>query len=161
MKATVYALVDELHQICELKNITISTAESCTGGLVSSNITEKSGVSSWFLGGVVSYANQCKQNILKVSAENLDTFGAVSEPVALQMAQGANRVTGSDFSVALTGIAGPEGGSIDKPVGTVWIAWAKHNQAKAECFLFEGDRNAVREQAVMQALKGLIKIIKK
>jgi len=161
MNTDLLGLVQQLNDCCELQKCTISTAESCTGGLVASYITELSGVSSWFLGGVVSYANQCKQNILQVREQDLIKFGAVSEPVALQMALGANSITGSDYSVSLTGVAGPDGGSIEKPVGTVWIAWANENEALAQRFLFKGDRKSVREQAVEQALLGLIKKIKK
>jgi len=135
MNTEIQDLVSELNDLCKKQKITISTAESCTGGLVAGNITEQSGVSSWFLGGIVSYANQCKQNILKVSGADLEKYGAVSETVALQMAKGANQITGSDYSVSLTGVAGPGGGTKDKPVGTVWISCADKNDAEAECFL--------------------------
>ncbi|MCJ8312834.1 MAG: CinA family protein [Saccharospirillaceae bacterium] len=161
MNTDIADLVLQLNDCCQLQKKTVSTAESCTGGLVSANITEQNGVSSWFLGGIVSYANECKQNILKVNSGDLEKFGAVSETVALQMAIGANQITGSDYAVSLTGVAGPGGGTKNHPVGTVWIAWANKNEANAECFLFNGDRKSVRELAVKQALLGLIKKIKK
>ena len=161
MNTDLEQLVLELNDYCQLQNCSVSTAESCTGGLVSAKITEKNGVSSWFLGGIISYANQCKQNILNVNGADLEKYGAVSETVALQMAIGANQITGSDYCVSLTGIAGPGGGTKDRPAGTVWIAVAYKNKATAECFLFNGDRKIVREQATKQALLGLIKKIKK
>ena len=138
-----------------------ATAESCTGGLVSSAITSVSGSSEVFEMGVCSYANRIKQSILGVSVQALENFGAVSEQVAKEMAQGVMKCSGSDFGVSTTGIAGPNGGTEEKPVGTVWIGVCSKNSCRAERFLFgvsgcpEGltEREYIRRQAVCKALE--------
>ncbi len=137
---------------------TLGTAESCTGGLISAWITSLPGSSAWFKGGVVSYANEVKSGLLKVPDELLATHGAVSEPVALRMAEGALAALGVDYSLAVTGIAGPDGGSPEKPVGTVWIAWAGAGQVIAKHYLFAGTRQNIREQAMQEALRGLLEL---
>lgn len=119
---------------------TVSTAESCTGGTVSSMITSVPGASEYFLGSVVSYSNSVKHSVLGVSEEILDTYGAVSEECVRAMASGARQVTGSDFAVATSGIAGPSGETEDKPVGLVWIAVATPKSTKAARFVFSSDR---------------------
>lgn len=136
------------------------TAESCTGGLIAACCTELAGSSVWFDRGWVTYSNEAKTELLSVPAELLAEHGAVSEPVALAMARGALARTpaggGADWAVAVTGIAGPTGGSPAKPVGTVWIAWAhRDGAAHAQCHRFEGDRAAVRAATVDHALAGL------
>lgn len=132
------------------------TAESCTGGGIAQALTEIPGSSRWFERGYVSYSNEAKQELLGVNAETLETHGAVSEEIALEMARGAVARSRGHISVAVTGVAGPDGGTPSKPVGTVWIAWGqKLGYAEAQCFHFEGDRHAVRQQTILEAIKGL------
>jgi nicotinamide-nucleotide amidase len=131
-------LVDELNK----RNQTLCTAESCTGGLIASQITSIAGASKVFPGGIVSYSNAMKSSQLGVSEALLQQHGAVSKDVALAMAQGALRVGHADVALAVTGIAGPDGGSEDKPVGTVWIAWGSADRLKAECLVLPFDRQA-------------------
>lgn len=136
---------------------TVTTAESCTGGGIAEAITRVSGSSAWFETGFVTYANQSKQRWLQVSAEELATHGAVSEPVVRAMATGAREAAAASLAVAVSGIAGPDGGSADKPVGTVWFAWAgPDGQLISECRRLQGDRRAVRAQTVLRALEGLL-----
>lgn len=139
----------------------ITTAESCTGGLVAAALTEIPGSSAWFEQGAVTYSNAVKHALLAVPAAVFEQSGAVSEACVRAMAAGAKRASGADVAVAVSGIAGPDGGTVDKPVGTVWIAWAIGNDVFAECFLFSGDRRRVRYQAVICALRGTISHIEK
>ena len=132
-------------------------AESCTGGGVAAAITDVAGSSRWFETGFVTYANIAKERLLGVKGETLDVHGAVSEAVVREMAQGALWEAGADIAVAISGIAGPGGGSVDKPVGTVWFAWVTATAMETRCHHFAGDRQAVRQQAVVTALEGLIK----
>ncbi|KLV06761.1 damage-inducible protein CinA [Photobacterium aquae] len=135
-----------------------ATAESCTGGGVATAITDIAGSSAWFDRAFVTYSNEAKQEMLGVAAQTLDSHGAVSEAVVREMAAGALAHSRADISVAISGIAGPGGGSESKPVGTVWFAWAdRHGWISAERYLFEGDRSAVRAQAVTVALEGMRK----
>lgn len=135
----------------------LATAESCTGGWIAKVLTDRAGSSAWFAGGIVSYANAAKQALLDVSDEVLARDGAVSERCALQMAAGALARFDVQVSVAVTGIAGPDGGTADKPVGTVWIAWARADRGiDARRFVFAGDRDSVRRQTVAAALGGLL-----
>jgi len=136
--------------------LTAATAESCTGGWVAQAITAVPGSSAWFVGGYVSYSNAAKQSMLGVKAQTLARSGAVSEAVVVEMAEGALRNTGADISVSISGIAGPDGGSDEKPAGTVWFAWAVKGRPTVSCLsFFHGDRESVRRQAVEQALEGL------
>ncbi|WP_370978999.1 CinA family protein [Agaribacterium sp. ZY112] len=130
----------------------ITAAESCTGGLIAAAITEVAGSSSWFEQGFVTYSNQAKQAMLQVSAVEISHSGAVSEPVVRAMLSGAIKVSGADLGVAVSGIAGPGGGTEAKPVGTVWLAWGSELELYSKCFLFKGDRASVREQACEMAL---------
>ena len=135
----------------------MTTAESCTGGWIAKVCTDRAGSSAWFESGVVSYSNRAKSAMLGVAESVLARAGAVSEAVALAMADGARRATGAEAAVAVTGIAGPEGGSAVKPVGTVWFGWCVGQRpAEAECVVFAGDREAVRRQTVAHALEGLL-----
>jgi nicotinamide-nucleotide amidase len=134
----------------------IATAESCTGGLVAGAITAIAGSSAWFERGFVTYSNLAKEQQLGVAPSTLERFGAVSEETALEMAQGALRGAPAQWAVAVTGIAGPEGGSPDKPVGTVWFAWAGPDHLQTLKRQFDGDRTAVREASVRVALEGLV-----
>ncbi len=139
------------------------TAESCTGGMVAAELTSRPGSSDWFEGALVTYRLSAKQRLLGVPHALLERYGAVSEPVARAMAEGAIRVSDADVSVAITGIAGPEGGDVLAPVGTVWFAWARRDHPGAEpvCVQatqhrFSGSRDEVRMQAVALALEGVL-----
>lgn len=135
-----------------------ATAESCTGGWIAKALTDVAGSSAWFDRGLVTYSNAAKQELLWVSAEILAEHGAVSEPVVRQMAEGALARSAADLAVAVSGIAGPGGGSAEKPVGTVWFAWARTGQTtRSERRLFAGDREAVRRQSVAHALEGMLR----
>ena len=138
---------------------TVACAESCTGGNIAHLITALPGASAYFLGGVVAYSNEVKIHVLGVRAEDLKKYGAVSEPVALQMAQGVRRITGADYSVATTGIAGPSGGTPEKPVGTVWIAVAGPNGTHAKKFLFSHTRERNIGKASTTALRRLVELV--
>ncbi len=137
----------------------LCTAESCTGGLIAKTLTDLAGSSDWFERGFVTYSNQAKNEMLAVSSSVIEDYGAVSEPVAVAMATGALDHSYADFSVAVTGVAGPAGGSDDKPVGTVWIAVASAGQNIARRFQFSGDRDAVREATLVEALQALIDLV--
>lgn len=146
---------------CRAASVKVATAESCTGGGVAEAITRTPGSSQWFEGGIVAYANEGKMSVLGVSADTLAAHGSVSEAVAGEMARGALARTGADFGVGVTGIAGPDGATADKPVGLVWIAWAgRHGVIHTLGERFEGDRAAVRRQAIEAALEGLIRLIR-
>nr|WP_198005032.1 CinA family protein [Alcanivorax sp. DG881] len=150
--AAAQALAGSLAQ----QRLLLTTAESCTGGGIAETLTGIAGASAWFDRGFVTYSNEAKLSMLGVSQSTLDRFGAVSEATALEMARGAISHSGAHVSVAVTGIAGPDGGTPDKPVGTVWIAWGqKLGYAEARRFQFDGDRNAVRQQAILEAILGL------
>ena len=132
------------------------TAESCTGGLIAAACTDLAGSSDWFERGFVTYSNAAKTELLGVPPELITTHGAVSEPVARAMAAGAVARSHAQVSVAVTGVAGPSGGSADKPVGTVWFGWCVGDRCSTERMLFTGDRAAVRAQGVAHALAGLL-----
>lgn len=134
----------------------VSTAESCTGGGIAEAITRIAGSSAWFEAGYITYSNAQKTRQLGVPAELFEQVGAVSAEVVQAMARGAQRNSGARFAVAVSGIAGPGGGSAEKPVGTVWIAWADDVHLQVQRYLFAGDRQAVREQTVAAALQGLL-----
>ena len=132
------------------------TAESCTGGWIAKAVTDVAGSSAWFDCGMAAYSYEAKQALLGVRPQTLETHGAVSRETVVEMVSGALVHSGATLAVAVTGIAGPGGGSEDKPVGTVWIAWKRRGgYAKAEVFHFDGDRDAVRRQTVASALAGL------
>lgn len=132
------------------------TAESCTGGWIAKCITDIPGSSAWFDCGMVAYSYEAKQALLGVRPQTLEQFGAVSRETVVEMVSGALVHSGATLAVAVTGIAGPGGGSEDKPVGSVWIGWKRRGgYARAELFRFEGDRDAVRRQTVVAALRGL------
>ena len=134
----------------------MASAESCTGGLIAGACTDVSGSSNWFERGFVTYSNAAKTELLGVPAALIDTHGAVSEPVARAMAEGAVRHAPVQCSLAVTGVAGPTGGTPDKPVGLVWFGWCVGGVASTESRRFPGDRAAVRAQAVTHALAGLL-----
>ena len=134
----------------------MASAESCTGGLIAAACTELSGSSDWFDRGFVTYSNAAKTDSLGVPAALIDAHGAVSEPVARAMASGAVAHSAAHCALAVTGVAGPTGGSTDKPVGTVWFGWSTPAGVATEHRRFDGDRAAVRTQAVRHALAGLL-----
>ena len=153
----------ELRQLSErvglalkARGATITTAESCTGGWIAKVITDIAGSSSWFERGFVTYSNEAKSQMIGVKPETLAAHGAVSEPVVVEMAIGALKAARSDYAISVSGIAGPDGGSDEKPVGTVWFGFASVNGqgiTRRECF--PGDRDAVRRQATAYALHTL------
>ena len=136
----------------------LATAESCTGGWLGKVLTDVAGSSAWYDRGFITYTNQAKHDLLDVGSELLAEFGAVSEETAMAMAQGALENSLADHAIAITGIAGPAGGTEEKPVGLVWFAWAerKNSSIRAESVTFEGDREAIRRQAVRFALKNIV-----
>ena len=144
----------------KLQHKKISCAESCTGGLIAATLTEIPGSSEVFNGSAVVYSNQAKNKILGVSNEILNNFGAVSEECALAMCEGALRIYDSDYAVSVTGIAGPDGGTDLKPVGTVWFGFASHEKKFAIKKLFLGNRHEIRESTVEFALNELLHTIK-
>ena len=137
----------------------LATAESCTGGLIAAACTDLAGSSNWFERGFVTYSNAAKTELLGVPAELIEQFGAVSEPVARAMAAGALAHSHAQVAVAVTGVAGPGGGSTDKPVGTVWFGWATPTGQHSECQHFAGDRAAVRAATVRHALTRLLGLL--
>ena len=135
-------------------------AESCTGGWIAKSLTDIAGSSDWFDCGMVVYSYEAKQGLLGVRPQTLEEHGAVSRETAIEMVSGALVHSGASVAVAVTGIAGPGGGSPDKPVGTVWIAWKRRGgYARAQVFHFDGDREAVRRQTVGQALAGIAELL--
>lgn len=142
-------------RLCSGK-LRLATAESCTGGLIGHWITEWPGASTFYVGGVTAYANKVKESLLGVPQETLEAHGAVSEATVLAMASGACFRLGADVGVAVSGVAGPGGGSAEKPVGTVWIGWSVGGEVSARGFLFAGDRSAVKRAAAAAALTGLL-----
>ena len=145
-------IAERLVELLKARGLTCATAESCTGGGVGAALTAVPGSSAVFLGGVVSYANAVKRDVLGVSAATLDTVGAVSPETAAQMADGVRRLAKADLAVSVTGIAGPGGGSAEKPVGLVWFGLATPDGTRTERAIFAGDRTAVRAKAVTHAL---------
>ena len=153
-------LTKTLAAILLSRNWTVSLAESCTGGLVSATLTELAGSSEWFERGYITYSNEAKTECLEVPARLIESHGAVSEPVAKAMAEGARINSGSNVAISVTGIAGPSGGTAEKPVGTVCFGWATENQTLTKTMHFDGDRQAVRQQATEFALTELIALLR-
>jgi len=152
-----FALAQRLGRVLAERRWTTATAESCTGGLIAGAITDVAGSSAWFDRGFVTYSNEAKSEMLGVRGETLAAHGAVSEATAREMAAGTLARSGADIAVAVTGIAGPAGGSPGKPVGLVCFAWARRGgPVDARTLHFAGDRAAVRTAAIAAALEGLI-----
>ncbi|KRC12389.1 damage-inducible protein CinA [Hydrogenophaga sp. Root209] len=149
-------LVEALARALKTRGLMMATAESCTGGLIAGACTDLSGSSDWFERGFVTYSNAAKTSMLGVPAALIAQHGAVSEPVARAMAAGALAQSAAQLAVAVTGVAGPTGGSADKPVGTVWFGWATPAGTFTEHQRFDGDRAAVRAATVRHALTGLL-----
>jgi nicotinamide-nucleotide amidase len=148
--------IEALGALCVSRGIFCATAESCTGGLLGAYITALPGASRWFAGGIVAYDNRGKIQLLGIDPELLHTHGAVSEQVALHMAQGVCRILDVQAAVSITGIAGPDGGSREKPVGLTWIGCALHGVTHARSFDFPGSREQVRQAACAEALRCLL-----
>lgn len=166
MKGNSAILAVQLGEKLLSRRLTVTCAESCTGGGIASAITDVPGSSQWFHAGFVTYANQSKQQLLNVPAGVLLAEGAVSKSVVELMALGALKSSDADIAVAVSGVAGPGGGSKEKPVGLVWFCWAKRSGEnvsvmEAQSFQFNGERSSVRAAAIEQALKGLLNILEK
>lgn len=153
----ILALAERLGGACHDQGVTVTTAESCTGGGVANAITAVAGSSDYFETGYVTYSNAAKRRLLGVPETVIEAQGAVCRETVEAMVKGACRESGADIGVAISGVAGPGGGSPDKPVGTVWLSWGGSGWVEAECHHYPGDRQAVREQAVRDALIGLIR----
>lgn len=151
---------EEIAALLLERHLMIGTAESCTGGRIANILTSRPGSSSYFKGGIVAYCNEVKREVLGVSADDLATFGAVSQPVVEQMARGVQRVLACDCAVATSGIAGPGGAVPGKPVGTVWIAAAYGPKLVSHCFHFSKDRLGNIETAAGAALQLLCRLMK-
>ncbi|MGA8783734.1 MAG: CinA family protein [Polaromonas sp.] len=153
------ALVTHLAEILQKNGWLLAAAESCTGGMISAACTDLAGSSNWFERGFVSYSNEAKTELLSVNAALIAQHGAVSEEVARAMVQGAIAHSRAQVAVAVTGVAGPSGGSTAKPVGTVWFGWATPAGIVSEMRRFDGDRAAVRSATVQYALQGLVDLL--
>lgn len=153
-------LEEKINKLAIERDVSVATAESCTGGFIAHLITSIPGSSTFFKGSVVSYSNEIKENILKVKKQDLNKYGAVSETVVEQMAEGARELLNVDYAVATSGIAGPDGGTIEKPVGTVWIAVASKKETISACFNFSNNRDRNIEKSANMALEMLYKKIK-
>ena len=157
--AGLLALAADVGEYLRAQRQTLVTAESCTGGWIAKMITDIPGCSDWFECGVAAYSYEAKQALLGVRPETLTQHGAVSRETVLEMVSGALIASGASLAVAVTGIAGPTGGTPDKPVGEVWIAWKRRGRyPNARVFHFDGDRESVRRQTVAAALLGLMGI---
>ncbi|WP_020406488.1 CinA family protein [Hahella ganghwensis] len=154
--AKVDQLAAELGLLLQQKGYKVATAESCTGGGISFAITSVAGSSHWFEQSLVTYSNEAKQRCLGVSEETLRVHGAVSEATVTSMVKGLADITQAELCIAVSGIAGPGGGTLDKPVGMVWLAWCLRGKVEPQCFHFEGNRDEVREFSIEQALQGAI-----
>jgi len=159
VSAATFRLAIRLGALLEQREWRVAAAESCTGGLVAGAITDIAGSSAWFERGFVTYSNAAKTEMLGVRAETLAAHGAVSEPTAREMVAGALERSSAHLAVAVTGIAGPSGGTLQKPVGLVCLAWGRRGGVvRSVTERFSGDRAAVREASVVTALEGLIRI---
>jgi nicotinamide-nucleotide amidase len=160
LNASVDDLVAQLAALLTARGWMLASAESCTGGMIAAACTDLAGSSAWFERGFVSYSNAAKTELLGVPTGLIATHGAVSEAVARAMAQGALAHAHAQCAVAVTGVAGPTGGSADKPVGTVWFAWATPGGLHSECQRFDGGRAAVRSATVEHSLRTLMDLLR-
>jgi nicotinamide-nucleotide amidase len=157
---SITALCEQLATALQAKQLKLASAESCTGGLIAKTCTDLAGSSNWFEAAIVSYSNASKHRLLGVDEALISTHGAVSEKVVLAMLQGLFDHTDADIGVAVSGIAGPGGGSAEKPVGTVWLSYGLRNQAAhSELLRLDGERVEIREKTLKIAIKSLIKIV--
>ena len=150
----------ELGDLLQQRGAVVTTAESCTGGAIAAAITAVAGSSGWLEVGLVTYSNRFKQQLLSVSEHSIAQHGVVSEPVVAQMLAGVCAFAAADYGIAVSGIAGPGGATVNKPVGTVCFAWGTPSSQVQTTQCFQGDRDAVREQAVLFALTGLSEFLK-
>ncbi|WP_266168091.1 CinA family protein [Dyella subtropica] len=158
--AELLALASDVAAAVQAAKLMLVTAESCTGGWIAKSLTDLPGSSAWFDAGVVTYSYEAKEALLGVNPRTLEQTGAVSEETVLEMVSGALARFGAGVAVAVTGIAGPSGGTPEKPVGTVWIGWKRRGgYAHARQFHFDGDREAIRRQTVAAALTGVRKAL--
>ena len=146
---------NRLSDLLILKSLTISTAESCSGGLIGHLITSVPGSSAYYMGGVISYSNQAKCDLLGVAPDTLEKYGAVSEQTAKEMAAGVKERFKSDIGLSVTGIAGPDGGSIEKPVGTVFMGFVFEGEPRSIRYLFKGNRSGIKQQTAETALENI------
>lgn len=154
------AAAQSLAHVLLASSARVATAESCTGGWVAKCLTDLPGSSQWFECGWVTYSNAAKQGQLGVPGALIEQNGAVSQPVVMAMALGALERSGADYALAVTGIAGPGGGSAQKPVGTVWLGWAvRQGEVLTHCATMTGHREAIRRAAVLQAVMGMTKMV--
>jgi PncC family amidohydrolase len=149
----------QVQETCAARGLTLAVAESCTGGLLGGSLTALSGSSEYFLGGVIAYSNDLKSGILNVPIPLLESEGAVSGAVAQAMAKGVTVITGADCGISVTGIAGPTGGTPEKPVGTVWVGVHAPSGTHSRLYNFSGNRDEVREQAVQAALDFFLEVL--
>ena len=153
-------LAEQLGECMKVKGLMLASAESCTGGWLAKIITDIPGSSAWFTGSVVCYSNESKHSLLGVDENTLKEFGAVSGETVLELSDGLFSHTDADVAVSVSGIAGPDGGSDDKPVGLVWLSWGKRDKSvHANPFNFSGDREEVRKQSIKQALNCLLDLL--
>jgi len=152
-------LVQDLAEELSKRGEKLTTAESCTGGLIAKTCTDLAGSSVWFDRGFVTYSNEAKTEMISVPASIIEEYGAVSEPVVNAMVSGALKHSNADYAIGVTGVAGPGGGSAEKPVGTVWIGVGSKHQQMARKYLFPGDREAVRQATLETALSSLIAML--
>ena len=158
-KSEIAKLAQQLGEVLLHRGASVTLAESCTGGGIAKAITSVPGSSKWFEYGFVTYANEAKHSLLGVDNKVLQQQGAVSQQVVEKMAQGAIQASGADYAIAVSGIAGPDGGTTDKPVGTVWMCWVGPDKNLSQRFQFTGDRLAIREQAIKISLQELLQHI--
>lgn len=142
----------KIERILVSRNLTVTTAESCTGGLVAASLVNADGISKVFKEGYITYSNEAKHKLLGVKTETLESFGAVSRETAIEMAEGVAKAAGADISIAVTGIAGPEGGTEEKPVGLVYIGCYFHGKTIVKRCFFRGDRASIRNSSTQEAL---------
>lgn len=153
-------LEQEVGELLLYRGLWLATAESCTGGLISHLITNVAGSSTYYLGGVTAYSNEAKVRLLGVRQETLEQHGAVSEETVLEMARGIRKAMGADIGISVSGIAGPTGGTPDKPLGTVWIGLSSPRDEYARHFLWSGDRLAVKEHSAQAAMKMVVEYLR-
>ena len=154
-------LAEEVGKLLRSKGLTISVAESCTGGRLGDVLTDVPGSSDYFLGGVISYSNDAKVGLLGVNSRTLKAKGAVSEEVAIQMASGARKRLGADIGIGITGVAGPSGGTPTKPVGLVYVAVSSRGSSECSRNVFRGSRSSIKDQSVRKALEMLVESLEK
>jgi nicotinamide-nucleotide amidase len=152
-------LAKQVGAALKAQGMTLVTAESCTGGGVAQEVTMISGSSAWFDRGFVTYSNASKEEMLGVSPDTLEQYGAVSEQTVREMAEGALQYSSAQVAVSVSGIAGPTGGTKEKPVGMVWFAWATHDTVRAACLHISGNREAIRLRSVRIALQGVVNLL--